>query len=448
MTNRALAIACTVALGAFPQLGAAQTSPGIECDGQFGDCGTPDRSGGGGGGGGGAILIANTDLGDTYQFSDDYDNDGLDDSFDNCPRWHNVEQLDGDGDGFGDACDNCVALGNELQLDIDGDGLGDVCDDDLDGDAILNVADNCPNIPNPFDTEGLQADLDGDGLGDACDLDIDGDSIGNLEDPCPMNADIASPTEAQEALCFPDTDGDEVGDFDPLAPDLCPTIFDPAQLDTDGDGIGDACDPDLDGDGFTNALDNCPELLNTGQVDSDRDGLGDRCDPAFCYVVFGNESECLDPEGALDAYVPSLLGTTGESFRLPLFINRINQDITYQFRVVSAPAGSSATVAGASGEATETVNYEVVYGQPVVFTPDRAGAYTIEISVVTVGADVLTGEFEARADYTVEVFANGPDVLDGCSVGDVGRSTSMPLGFLLGVAGLVLGFGLRRRRRS
>jgi hypothetical protein len=60
----------------------------FECDNNFGDCGTPEQSGGGGGGGG-SVLIANTDLGDTYQHADycddDIDNDQILNSDDECP---------------------------------------------------------------------------------------------------------------------------------------------------------------------------------------------------------------------------------------------------------------------------------------------------------------------------------------------------------------------------
>src|SRR4051794_39313362 len=83
-------------------------APG-ECATGF--CGTPkNNGGGGGGGGGGSILVDNTDIGQTYSKTDDYDGDGIADDFDNCTFMANRDQADSDGDKIGDACDNCAAV--------------------------------------------------------------------------------------------------------------------------------------------------------------------------------------------------------------------------------------------------------------------------------------------------------------------------------------------------
>jgi hypothetical protein len=105
----------TVALGflATPAFAQPAPAPG-ECGG--GACGTPNNNGGGGCCGcGGSILVDYTDVGRSYEQSDDSDHDGIDDSLDNCPFTANPDQLDADGDGVGDVCDNCVATANADQ---------------------------------------------------------------------------------------------------------------------------------------------------------------------------------------------------------------------------------------------------------------------------------------------------------------------------------------------
>ena len=169
--NRRIIIALLGVVALLFSVPAFAETPG-ECTG--GMCGTPDESGGspctdgvcaGCGCGCGSILIANTDLGDTYQYADDYDEDGIEDDFDNCPFVPNRDQTDADSDQAGDACDNCRDVANELQLDADGDRIGDVCDPDIDNDGVPNGVDNCPDVVNPS-----QSDVDFDGIGDACDL--------------------------------------------------------------------------------------------------------------------------------------------------------------------------------------------------------------------------------------------------------------------------------------
>jgi len=60
--------------------------------------------------------------------------------------------------------------------------------------------------------------------------------------------------------------------------DNCPFDFNPEQVNTDGDLLGDICDADMDGDGIENESDNCPLVSNIDQADFDDDGLGDVCD--------------------------------------------------------------------------------------------------------------------------------------------------------------------------
>ena len=76
------------------------------------------------------------------------DDDGIDDSQDNCPNTPNNDQADADGDGISDT-DEARATNR----DTDGDGTPDYVDTDSDG--VCDDTDPCPN-DNPDDT-----DLDG-----------------------------------------------------------------------------------------------------------------------------------------------------------------------------------------------------------------------------------------------------------------------------------------------
>lgn len=161
----------------------------------------------------------------------DIDEDGVEDTQDNCTWVSNSHQEDMDQDGLGDVCDSCSLTGWDSDQD-------NICNYNLwyVGDSedkqlfiVEQGYDNCPDIHNY-----PQTDVDGDYYGDACDncpgveSDVDGDNTCNTVDNCPQISNVEQK----------DRDGDGVGD----ACDNCPDLDVDVQTDTDGDGWGNYCD--------------------------------------------------------------------------------------------------------------------------------------------------------------------------------------------------------------
>jgi len=176
----------------------------------------------------------------------DADNDSVCDANDICAG---DDTIDTDGDGTPDACDNCDSnLAGTTCDDGDACTTGETYDAncnctggtlaDADADGVCDLNDICAGD----DT----VDTDGDGTPDDCDT-CDGNLLGTScddGDPCTVG-------EAYDANCnctggtFEDTDTDGVCDFN----DICSAGDD--AIDTDGDGVPDACDSSC-GDGIQN----------------------------------------------------------------------------------------------------------------------------------------------------------------------------------------------------
>jgi len=270
----------------------------------------------------------------------DNDSDGFPDFADRCP----ATDLTAGPDGISDTGDEpLTGLGVPIQTKEDFDGVADDdgCHDsptddydedglsdeqealiygtdpinpDTDGDTILDGPDNCRLTANTD-----QADTDGDGIGNACDPDSDNDTVSDDTDLCPATAAQGAVDANGCSRAQVDVDADSACDPGAVSAgpagctgiDNCPITVNPTQANTDGDSLGDACDPDADNDTIANAADNCPLTPNAGQADLNRNGQGDACDPDDdgdgsddpadnCPVVFNPTQSDLDGDSLGD----------------------------------------------------------------------------------------------------------------------------------------------------
>lgn len=204
-----------------------------------------------------------------------------------------------------------------------------------------------------------------------------------------------------------DRDGDGVDD----PADNCPETPNPDQIDTDGDGIGDACDDDSDNDGIPDSEDNCPLDANPGQQDLDKDGIGQVCDP--------NEAPRLGLS-LVDALANVIVQRLGGTSVLSAGEAGFN---TWSVTVSQAPAGTASAVFFLSGQMShfETDNFPPYAlfgdatgdfnGRPLVpgeyrlevhAYPDDDGkgillkSVTVNLIVLEIGADIiiLKSDFE------------------------------------------------------
>jgi len=189
-----------------------------------------------------------------FAFGDnDWDNDGVKNKDDECPK--NTPE--------------------EISKGVDAKG----CPVDTDGDGVPDYRDDCPNTP-----KGCEVDLRG------CPLDKDKDGVIDCMDDCP---DVPG---LKELKGCPDSDGDGIPDHK----DECPDTPKGCKVDAKG------CPIDTDGDGIIDCQDDCPN--EPGPKENNGCPLPTCIDFEVNPVYFDFDKSTLRPEGMalLDEFVSKL----------------------------------------------------------------------------------------------------------------------------------------------
>ena len=193
------------------------------------------------------------------------------------------------------SCDDGQKNGDETGVDCGGNdcsecGNGNECNENSDcASNYCNQATGECSLPDKCSNNQLDSG--------ETDIDCGGSCSGCGEgDFCDITSDCVSGLICVNGICSLDGDGDTILDSE----DNCPGDANLDQADQDGDGKGDACDDDIDGDGLTNLFEELYNLdpykedsdsngINDGEEDQEPDGLTNREEQDEGY------NNCLDP---------------------------------------------------------------------------------------------------------------------------------------------------------
>jgi hypothetical protein len=138
-------------------------------------------------------------------------------------------------------------------------------------------------------------------------------------------------------------------------PDNCPGVAGDNQADQDADGLGDACDPDIDGDGVSNDAE-ATRGSDPRKADTDGDGVGDAADG--CPTVAGTANGCVAPDTS--APVITIGRTSSRTTRKKFFagiVSRISAGEPVKLEIALLGKARSASVAKTTDVVLAEKNY-------------------------------------------------------------------------------------------
>jgi Tol biopolymer transport system component len=213
----------------------------------------------------------------------------------------------------------------------------------------------------------------------------------------------------QDAFIF-SADGDGDGVLD--GADNCPDVANPSQADLDGDGIGDACDDDKDGDGVANAVEDAGP--NTG--DGNGDGTPDAQQPGVASLPAAVGGSYLTVESSCPL---ANVAVTAES-------DPLDPQHDYPWGLVSFEAAcETAAITLYCHGATSLAGYTYCkYGPTTPGQPATTAWY--ELAGVTYGSATVGIATVGTASFTLFDNVQGDDTGDDATIFDQGGPGEPP----------------------
>ena len=219
----------------------------------------------------------------------DNDNDNICNELDNCQNSFNPDQIDTDNNGIGDACENVVGCTDENACNYDADATIE-CNCCNYSEQYYDCDGNCLNDLN---NNGVCDELEEIVFGCIDDNACNYSPIANTDDgSCEYQNECESCTGDTSCLGCIDTDACNFNSVATIDNGSC-EYPEEDYLDCNGN-----CLNDDDDDGICDELDNCVEIFNPNQIDSDNDGVGDECACEQMIIVGENVVE----SGTVESY--------------------------------------------------------------------------------------------------------------------------------------------------